>query len=131
MIKSFLTTTLENMNSDSSKIEPSGLSRIEEASWIIAIVEFVLFYLLFIFGLVMTIILLVKERKRSFSIRKAVFPLLLIPIFFRALEITLASKGYFSGPLQNQKPYQVFLGSIPNYTYFFSYSLMFSFWIGK
>ena len=117
--------------SHSSSGEEEEISAVRKAGAIVALVEAVLFYALFLFGLVMTIILLVKERKRSWSIRKGVFPLLLVPIFFRGLEISLSYKGYFNGPLQNQTPLEMFLGCIPNYTYFFSYSLMFSFWIGK
>ena len=129
MIKSLLSFLKGQVTSSSEG--PTDPMKIEIVGTYIADVEAAFFYGLFLFGLVMSITLFYKERRRGWSIRKVVFPLFLIPILFRGIEITMARVGYFSGPLQNQKPYQVLLGSIPNYTYFFSYSLMFSFWIGK
>ena len=121
----------------SSSEDPSALSSSSSSLGDIPVVFSVLlwvltgcFYALFAAILVRVLQLVCREEPQSWSVRKIVHCILLVPILARALDMTIFHDGYLTTPFQNQTSAEMVIGSLPGYTFFSTYSLLFCFWIG-
>lgn len=88
------------------------------------------FYALFAAILVRVLQLVCREEPQSWSVRKIVHCILLVPILARALDMTIFHADYLTTSFQTQTSAEMVLGSLPGYTFFSTYSLLFCFWIG-
>jgi len=93
--------------------------------WILTVLFYVLFCVLFL----RVIQLIVREKRCGFSVNLSVHCLLIIPTVARAVDMTLFHDGYLITPFQDQTTAEMIIGSVPGYTFFSTYSLLFCFWI--
>lgn len=118
----------------SSSEDPSALSSssLGDIPVVFSVLLWVLtgcFYALFAAILVRVLQLVCREEPQSWSVRKIVHCILLVPILARALDMTIFHDGYLTTPFQNQTSAEMVIGSLPGYTFFSTYSLLFCFWI--
>lgn len=119
--------------SDSSEALSSSSSSLDDIPVVFSVLLWVLtgcFYALFAAILVRVLQLVCREEPQSWSVRKIVHCILLVPILARALDMTIFHDGYLTTPFQSQTSAEMLLGSLPGYTFFSTYSLLFCFWIG-
>jgi len=124
-------TWLFDTNETSSIVSNSSESSLHPVYGVFDVLMWILtslFYILFIAIAVRVFQLVVREKQR-WSVSLAVHLLLLIPTLARALDMSFFHEGYLITSFQDQTTAEMFVGSIPGYTFFSTYSLLFCFWI--
>lgn len=89
-----------------------------------------LFYGMFLVCLVRAVRISWREEAGGrWSVRKLMHWSLLVPLLARAVDMTVFHDSYLSTPFAEQTALEVASGSLPGYTFFSTYSLLFCFWI--